>query len=250
MTRAWVIAALALGACGRIGFGDVAIARTDGGATSDGAAPDGVAGLRPIHEYLLAGTPADTYGGAALTTHGGAFVAGGYQFAANQGLSIDGALPASVYSVDLVFAFDDLSGWKKILDFEGLTLDSGFYTFDNAVQYVVVPGSDFVTASPTLTIKNLIRVTLTRDASDLVVAYLNGAPLTAARSAMSTPPPVPPTTAFSFADPGRAAALTGTTATFFIDDTQTAGGESTSGVVRRIRIYDVALTATEVAAAQ
>ena len=70
----------------------------------------------------------------------------------------------------------------------------------------------------------------------------------AARSTSAAPPGAVPATPFAFTDSGGVAALTGTTATFFIDDTATAGGEAPTGSVRRIRIYDVALTAAQVAA--
>ena len=92
------------------------------------------------------------------------------------------------------------------------------------------------------------RVTLTRDASNLVVAYIAGAPVMAARASNAAAPTSTPATSFVFTDPTRVAALTGTTVNFFIDDAATGGGEAAVGIVRRIRIYDVALTAAQVAA--
>ena len=241
-----MLVTLALTGCGRIDFGAVALAQTDA-APPDGSAPDG-SGLQPLHQYSLNGTYNDDFGGPPLTGHGGVFVAGGYQFAVNQGLSVIGALPQSVYTVDIVFSFADLASWKKILDYEGLTLDSGFYTFDGALQYVIVPGSDFITTQVSFVVNAMARVTLTRDATNQVVAYRDGAPVPALRATGPTPPAVSPPTPFEFADPGRVAALTGNTATFFIDDTATGSGEASAGLVRRIRIYDVALTAAQVAA--
>ena len=243
MSRVWLM--FVLTACGRVDFGELTLAHVDASNPST----DADLGLRPIHQYGLDNSYADDFGGPSLVDHGGGFFPDGYHFGPNQGLSVDGALPQDVYTIDIVFAFADLAGWRKILDYQGLTQDSGFYTYASALQYVIVPEADFLTTMPTFTIDTPVRVTLTRDASTHVVVYLGTVPVDALRAPGPTPPTTPPATAFEFDDPNRVAALTGTTATFFIDDTVTSGGESASGVVRRIQIYDVALTAAQVAAA-
>jgi len=245
MSRAWL---LALAACGRVGFDAAPRGHADAPPGDGPANPDGSAGLLPSHQYSLNNSYADDYGGPSLGGHGGTFGSDGYDFGPNQGLSVDGALPPAVYTVDLELAFVDLSGWRKILDYEGLTRDSGFYTYDYALQYVIVPGSDFLTAPVTFTANARTRVTLTRDAAGEVVGYLDGAPAMGARSSSAAPPTTVPATPFAFADASGVARLTGTTATFFIDDTATGGGEAATGSVRRIRIYDVPLTAAQVAA--
>lgn len=241
MLRVWLL--LVVTACGRIGFGE----RTAPGDASTGG-DDGTAGLQPIHQYSFHGNLRDDFGGPDAVGRGGTFGAHGYQFAPNQGLSVDGALPSDVYTVDLEFAFASAAGWRKILDYEGLTKDSGFYTYENALQFVIVPGSDFLTAPKTFTPDTTVRVSLTRDSAAHVVGYLDGAPAFATRASSPDPPPAAPPTRFEFDDPARVAALTGSTATFFVDDAATGGGEAAMGTVRRIRIYDVVLDADQIAA--
>lgn len=235
---------LLLGACGRLGFTEVSP------LAGDGAMPDDApAGLQPIHQYRFAGSYADDFGGPDAVGHGGTFDGAlGYQFAMNQGVDLVGAVPPEVYTVDVELAFGELTSWRKILDVKNLDDDSGFYTYDGALQYVIVPGSDFLTAPATFTPGTQTRVTLTRDAAHVVTGYLDGVPARAARATVPDPPANPPSGSFQFDDSGGVAALSGTTATFFIDDTVTGSGESTAGSVRRIRIYDVALTAAQVAA--
>lgn len=221
---------------------------SDGGEHDGGAWPDGGSQPQPIHQYSLNRSYADDMGGPSAEGHGGSFDdALGYVFEAQKGLSIKGALPQSVYTVDLEFAFSSIAGWSKIMDLEGLSQDRGLYVWSRAIQYVIVPGDDFLTGPANLTENKKVRLTMTRDASDWVVAYLDGVPLKAERT---QGPPSNPTQPWAFQDSGKVATLTGDTVTFFIDDTSTGGGESSSGSVRRIRIYGVALTADQVAAAQ
>ncbi len=249
MLRSWALLVLGVAGCGRIGFDHAALTSVDASPETDALGGlDAVSGLTPLHQYSLNNTFADDEGGPLLAGSGGTFVAGGYQFGANQGLTGVGIVPQNVYTIDLEFAFADLGGWRKIIDYEGLTLDSGFYTYDGALQYVIVPGSDFLTTIPTFVVNAVTRVTLTRDASNLVVAYITASPVMAARASNAAPPASTPATSFMFTDPTRVAALTGTTVSFFIDDAATGGGEAAAGIVRRIRIYDIALTAAQVAA--
>lgn len=219
------VLALALGAgCGHVGYDALA----DGGDDDDGADDiDTTGGLLPIHEYHFRGDYTDDYGGPPLTGHGGSFVAGGYQFGPNQGLSGDGILPGSVYTADFVFSFDALDGWKKILDYKDLGTDEGFYTFGDHIQFVVVAGSVFADGTTPITTGTQLQVTITRDAAGQVTGYLNLAQ------------------EFTFTDSAGVAELAGPGASFFIDDNATGMGEAAGGTVRRIRIYDVALTQAE-----
>ncbi|HEX7700144.1 MAG TPA: hypothetical protein VF403_05470 [Kofleriaceae bacterium] len=239
----WSLVLFSVAACGRVDFGELTLGGTDASPSDANVAP------RPIHQYSLNNSYADDFGGPSLVGHGGGFFTGGYQFGPNQGLTVDDALPQDIYTVDIEFSFADLAGWRKILDYQGLTLDNGFYTYESALQYVIVPEADFLTTPEMFTVDTQVRVTLTRDASTHVVGYIATAPVGAVRAADPAPPTGALGTAFEFDDPTRVAALTGTTTTFFIDDASTSGGESTSGTVRRIQIYDVALTAAQVAAA-
>jgi hypothetical protein len=234
--------AIPLAGCGRLGF--------DPGSTSDARRADGIndgSGIRPLHLYELNNSYADTYGGPSLVGAGGSFVANGYQFGANQGLSVDGALPLDVYTLDIDFSFDDVVLWQKILDYEGLTADEGLYVYEGALQFVIVSGASFMSSAPIIGATQRLRVTLTRDATRHVVGYLDRAPV-AADPGGNAAPPASPTGRFEFDDTANEAQLSGTVATFFIDDTPTGQIEASPGTVRRIAIYDIALTAAQVAA--
>jgi len=221
-------------ACGRYGYDSLASddidAADDGGGDGDADIDGSSDGL--IHDYRLNGDYTDELGGPDLTGLGGTFVAGGYQFAANQGLGVLGAMPDSVYTVDIVFAFDDLTSWRKILDFKNYTSDDGYYTYDDKLQFVVVAGSVFATGPPRLTASTQVQTTLTRDGSGHVIGYVDHV------------------LQFEFDDTAGVARLEapGAVAHFFVDDTQTGGGESAGGLVRRIRMYDRALAQADLPA--
>jgi hypothetical protein len=221
--RAALVTLLVSG-CGRIGFG------VEAGPAGDAGDDDDAPGLVPIHQYHLDGKYDDDFGGPPLIGLGGSFVPGGYQLAPNQGLQLTGAMPGKVYTVDLVFSFDTLGGWKKILDFKNLGTDEGFYTYDANLQFVVVAGSVFETGAAPLSALTTIQVTLTRNDSDGVAGYVDRVKQ------------------FSFIDTAGVAALdpTDSNAYFFKDDAATGGGEASGGTVRRIRIYDVALSAAQI----
>lgn len=220
-------AVLATSACGRLGFHDAP--PPDPAADAAGAVD--AAQVAPIHRYRLDDSYADDLGGPALSPRGGALVPGGYRFAENQGLTLTGALPAEVYTVDLVFSFDVLGdgSWRKILDFKDLGSDNGLYTYGAMLQFVVVAGTTFANAPPGLTAQTTMRVTLARDAKGATLGYVNR------DAAMS----------FRFVDTAEVSALDSkAVAHFFVDDMQTSG-EASGGTVRRITIYDVALGPAE-----
>jgi len=237
VARAWPAACLLAAACGRLGFDDAPPDSLDGrvldataavDAPADTATDDATNGAPiPLHDYRLANSFADERGGPALVGVGGAFDAGGYRFATNQGLVATLALPTLVYTVDITFAFDTLASWRKVLDFKSLGSDTGLYTFDTSLQFVVVASAVFATSPPVLVPATPTRVTLSRDATGHVIGSIAGAPL------------------FTFDDTDRVATLDASlTASFFIDDQSTGSQEASAGVVRRIRIYDTALDAT------
>lgn len=222
-------------ACGRYGYDPLAAGDDTDAGDDDAGDGDAMADARDdglIHDYRLNGDYTDELGGPDLTSVGGTLVAGGYQFGMNQGLGVIGAMPDSVYTVDIVFQFDDLTSWRKILDFKNYTSDDGYYTYDDKLQFVVVAGSVFATGPPRLTANTQFQATLTRDATGHVVGYVDRV------------------LQFEFDDTAGVARLEapGAVAHFFIDDTQTGGGEATGGLVRRIRMYDRALGASELPA--
>ena len=102
------------------------------------AAVDSQAAL--IHQYELNGSLADTLGGPALVANGGTVGANTYSFKANQGLQLREKLGAD-YTIDLVFHFDALNSWRKIIDFSDLKSDAGFYAFYNDLTFFDLGGT-------------------------------------------------------------------------------------------------------------
>lgn len=181
-----------------------------------------------VHQYRLDGTFADDLGGPSLSPLGGVLGATSYAFGPSQGLSLSNALPsADNYSIEMIFNFHDLSGYRKIIDFKALSSDNGFYNLNAAPNFFPI-----VTGPVTFVSDVDARVILTRDsASNVVTAYFNGV------------------SSFSFVDGGGDAIFSAANniINFFVDDFATGQREASAGVVDLIRIYDAPLTAGQVA---
>jgi hypothetical protein len=184
----------------------------------------------PEHDYQLNASLTDALGGPSLVTLGGTLTATGYQFGPNQGLNLSSALanPAD-YAIELVFSWNSLSGsWQKIIDFHNLAPDIGLYTLGNGLQFM---NGAF---TPNLFTAGVTRhLVLTRDdATNVVRAYIDGVER------------------WNFVDNAGDAVFDGTddVVRFFQDDTASGQTEAQSGFVDRIRIFDGALSAADVAA--
>jgi hypothetical protein len=190
-----------------------------------------LAGASLIRDYELNGSLADALGGPSLTADGGTLGATRYSFGANQGLSLATSALASnsVYTIELVFEFDQFNSWRKIIDFNALTTDDGFY-FSPSNQIAFYPA---VNGGPAVTTPTDVHVVLTRDAAGNVTLYPNGTPQAA------------------FSDPafGNIAVFRGADNLihFFEDDAATSHAEASRGSVDCIRIYDSALSSSAVA---
>ncbi len=183
--------------------------------------------VTPSHLYQFSGNFFDTYGGPALVPNGGTVGAGSYSFGKNQGLALDDALTADVYTIDMSFKFDDTSGYRRILDFKDGGSDTGLYNLATSLNFYNIKtgaGGAFANGQQ-------VRVTVSRDAAGSFSGYVNGA------------------SQFTFADGGDLATFGATNqrARFFQDDSQ-VGGEASAGSVDYIAIYSRALTGTEIAA--
>jgi hypothetical protein len=188
-------------------------------------------GASLIHDYQFQDTLADSLGGPSLTSLGGVLGAGDYTFGAQQGLSLSNAFSGSQdadYSIYLNFEFDDLDGYRKILDFKNLASDNGLYNLSTDINYFNFSFSPNGVFTP----GTFAQVVLTRDNSTgLVVGYVNGVQ------------------EISFTDTTSDAVFNASNniINFFQDDSVTGGRESSSGVVSEIRIYDGAFSGPEVA---
>ncbi|HMO14585.1 MAG TPA: PEP-CTERM sorting domain-containing protein [Pirellulaceae bacterium] len=184
-----------------------------------------------IHQYRLDGTFADDLGGAPLVSGGGSLGPTGYTFAASQGLSfVSGLADPGNYSIETIFHFNELTGYRKIIDFKDLTVDTGLYNISTQLTYygggaAGAPGS----FSPGVD----VRLIVTRDsATNVFTAYINGNYI------------------LDFTDSSNLALANGPSNIihFFMDDIATGGNEAAPGFVDLIRFYNAPLSAAEVAA--
>jgi RHS repeat-associated protein len=151
-----------------------------------------------------------------------------YSFDSGSGFSLDttNLLPIDNYSIELVFKFDDVGDWQKIIDYENLTLDTGLYVRDGELVYYNLSDN-----AGTVNAGEYIHLTITRSANDnQTVAYINGNLI------------------FSFEDSSFIADIDNADdlLTFFVDDISTAGGETSSGRIALLRLYEDSLSQSDV----
>jgi hypothetical protein len=197
-----------------------------GSPALDAGDPNG-ATSNAVHVYELDNSGADELGGPSLVVGGGFFSEGSYFFGPNQGANLNSAITPDEYSIELVFAFDALGGYQKIIDFKDLTDDTGLYSTGPNLDFF---GGAF--AADVLSPGVSVHLVVTRDAAtDVVAVYVDGMEV------------------LSFVDTGGIAVFNGIAEVvrFFQDDNVTGGAEAASGFVDRIRIYDRDLSAAEVA---
>jgi hypothetical protein len=150
------------------------------------------------------------------------------QFPEGNGLRLaptSGVIANGVYTIVILFEFDTVRGYRKVLDFKNGTSDSGLYVFNDFLSFF--PG---VIGTATLTPNVYYQVVLTRDAAGTVTGYIDGVQQ------------------FSFSDTSQLAEIDSNNALRFFRDDNVQGTESSGGSVARIRLYDAALTAAQVAA--
>ena len=180
----------------------------------------------PSHLYKFSGNFVDTFAGPEMVSNGGTLSAGSYHFAANEGLVLDGALSANLYTIDMSFKFDQTDGYRRILDFKNGGVDTGLYNLSSALNFYTAEtgaGGAFANGQQ-------VRVTVSRDAAGSFAGYVNGM------------------LQFAFTDSGDLASFdtANQRAVFFQDDNQ-VGGEASAGSVDYIAIYDQALSGAEIA---
>jgi hypothetical protein len=149
-------------------------------------------------------------------------------FSARGGLALTpatGIVYRDVYTIELLFRFDRVDGFRKLIDFENGSDDSGLYVQDGCLTFV--PRNE--RAGTGIQQHTYVQVVLTRDTTDRVVGFVD-----AVRQ-------------FAFRDAAGLAGIASDTLRFFADDSITRV-EYSNGAVTQIRLYDRALTAGEVAA--
>jgi hypothetical protein len=178
-----------------------------------------------VHDFRFDGDLTDQLGGPAAINNGGVLGATGIAFGLNQGPTLNSVVPTSAYSIEMAFSLSAVSGYRKILDFKGLTADAGLYIYGGRLAFYPV------TSGPTVIADNqFVYVVLTRDAAGVVTGYINGAQ------------------EISFTDSSNYSTFSQPmqSARFFQDDAATGGNEASRGFVDYIRIYDTALSSGEV----
>lgn len=128
-----------------------------------------------------------------------------------------------VYTAVVLFSFSDISGYRRILDFKNNAEDSGLYNRDGLLVFF----SGITGPTAVIPANTFVQVVLTRDAAKNVVGYVNGVQQ------------------FSFVDSGDAAVIDSNNKLIFFRDNP--NNEVSAGAVARIRLYDCALTPSEVA---
>ena len=187
------------------------------------------------HLYTLNNTYADVFGGPSLGNDGGALGASGYTFSSNQGLSLSSVLTGNTYSIAFESSLSNLfsnygSFYRKLVDYNDRASTSPDYgVYARAGHMNVYP---FGESSAVVYAENVMATTvLTRDATNLFSAYVNG------------------TLAFSFIDAGGRTLVTNSASIvrFFEDDAASGYGEASPGYVNYIATWDRQLSAQEVA---
>lgn len=184
-----------------------------------------VPSVTPLHLYDFNGSLADQFGGPTLASDGGVLSDGRYVFNPNQGLRLSGGLTdTSNYSIVMEANLNSLAPFfKKIIDFQSRSSDSGLYVVGSQLQLYPGPvGAGFVGANQDF------QVALTRDsASGATHIYLNGV-----------------LSQTYFGGQSEVAIPGGNVLTFFEDDFSNT--EAVGGSVDFIAIYNRPLTEAEV----
>lgn len=151
-----------------------------------------------------------------------------FNFAQQTGLQVStaGLIPNNQYTVVLLFEFDNVSGYRKILDFKNGSSDTGLYNLSSDLDFFPAATGSGTPITP----NTYVQVALTRQASNLVTVYVNGVQQ------------------FSFSDSGNLAEISSSNFLTFLETMQRLVGESSAGSVARIRLYDDVLSSVEITA--
>jgi len=227
---------------GVVGIAVLLLAGCGGG--SDGGAPTATAtttatttALVPKADYRFQNTLASSVGtapdlvniGGDINTFGTSTVDGQSRtvlnFPTSNGVSLattTGVIANDTYSIVALFSFAEIGGYRRILDFKNSTSDDGLYFYNGTLWFYPVTA----TSTNPIATSTFVQVVLTRDVAKNVVGYVDGVQI------------------ISLTDTNDVGVVDiNNTLRVFKDD----GGESSSGSVARIRLYDSVLSASEVA---
>lgn len=179
------------------------------------------------HIYRLNNSFADQLAGPSLVGNAASLSSLGYDYSAGSSLSLSNVFTSPVYSIIIRHrVLNPTSNWHKLVDFQNLTSDNGYYSdmsasanFFNGVENSVVTGA--------YTPESIRLTGITRDATGLFTVYVNNV------------------LQFSFTDTAGDAIFSAANqiAYFGTDDN---GFDQGSGRIKLIVVYDTALTAQQV----
>ena len=189
--------------------------------------------------YILTKGYQDQSGGTALTPSGsGHLTAEGYAFAAGEGLELTNPLGGAAresYSMDVVFKFDAVDSYARVLDFSNLSADGGLYVLGGALVFYGVPGSGGggeplqLPAAGPITPGTWTHIVITRlGTTGHILGYVNGDLVWDLDDSTEGVSKLP----------------AGNPLWIFKDD----GGENSGGAARLVRLYGSPLSASQVKA--
>ncbi|MBI1760530.1 MAG: hypothetical protein HYR56_03750 [Acidobacteria bacterium] len=150
-------------------------------------------------------------------------------FEPNNGLSLTPTTALAInqsYTIVMLFALGNVSGYRRLFDFKNGTTDNGLYCYNNRLVFKRVNNSYIDSNTLILAPNTFAQLVLTRSAEGDVTAYVNGV------------------RQFFFTDAaGDASVGANNTLRFFRDN----DGEASAGVVARLRIYNAPLAGGEIA---
>jgi hypothetical protein len=131
------------------------------------------------------------------------------------------------YTFVMLVNLDSVDGYRKLIDFDNLQADQGWYIYYSALYPYNL--SDFDYSSQLVTAGHWRQIAVTRDRSGVVRGYVGDRKVGTAD------------------DPGNDEALGGATVLhFLIDDAVSGGREATGGLIARLRIWDDALSSKQI----
>jgi hypothetical protein len=139
-----------------------------------------------------------------------------------------GTIANNAYTIVMLFKFDNVDGYRRILDFNNGISNSGFYVLNGNLNFFNL---NAVSGTP-IAANTYVQVALTRTSTGMVTAYVDGVPR------------------YSFNDSSNLALIdSNNTLRFFKDNTSgNSQGEESAGSVARIRLYDAQMTTDQLRA--
>jgi len=147
-----------------------------------------------------------------------------YRFKTNSGVQFDNTLAGNfigkTYSIELYFVFDDILGYKRVIDWKNRTTDYGIYVYDGYLYFYPNAESD----SALVTAGQYVYFVLTRDSVSKDVKVYGDTTL-----------------GFTYTDNNMDAVLNADNVLNFFEDDLEVPNEASSGAIALLNIYNYVL---------